>query len=317
MTTPQEPGARLVDLDELNATLGGITSAAPADAHLDVRRTPDEWSAAKGIEVRDPDGWRNEGRDWNEPVTEAEFNRLCGPSTIRPLRPEETLGNPQGLTGTDVTLENHTGETGEDVPLIAMAPPQEQTPAGNAAVVAESIRFATGGVISSSAAHLPGRITTAGPPPFAGPPITEETPVDEDRPIQGYCAKCGQATLVLPAGASRIRCTFEFCTDADISARVLDRGQQALSFLNLAPTPVDQQRQLRGVQGPGAVLVDDLTAPTANVKLDRGSDKPVYSWTCPRCDTPHESHSPEMTCSGRPGAFHRPERADPELAIER
>lgn len=56
-------------------------------------RTPDEWSEALKIEVRDPDGWRFDrkgehgwvAQDWEIPMTRAEFAHRAAASTVRPL----------------------------------------------------------------------------------------------------------------------------------------------------------------------------------------------------------------------------------------
>lgn len=48
-------------------------------------RTPEQWEAHYGVQVHDPDGWRTPGdpRNWNEPITLAEFARRLGGSTLR------------------------------------------------------------------------------------------------------------------------------------------------------------------------------------------------------------------------------------------
>lgn len=49
------------------------------------KRSVYEWSVIKGVVIMDPDGWRNEGRDFDlsERMAEAEFNRLMMPSTVQ------------------------------------------------------------------------------------------------------------------------------------------------------------------------------------------------------------------------------------------
>lgn len=49
------------------------------------RKLPEEWAAEDGIMIHDPDGWRNAGKDFREPVTRAEFDELLPPCTIGPL----------------------------------------------------------------------------------------------------------------------------------------------------------------------------------------------------------------------------------------
>jgi hypothetical protein len=47
-----------------------------------MKKTPEEWSAEKGIRIIDPDGWRNKGDfTWNEPIDEKEFMFLAMMST--------------------------------------------------------------------------------------------------------------------------------------------------------------------------------------------------------------------------------------------
>lgn len=46
--------------------------------------TPEEWSVRKIVRVLDPDGWRHDGKSWDEPITEAEFDERAGMSTTGP-----------------------------------------------------------------------------------------------------------------------------------------------------------------------------------------------------------------------------------------
>jgi hypothetical protein len=49
------------------------------------RKTPTEWCKAKSIRIFDPDGWRSDSDpDWNEPISEADFDRRAGISTAGP-----------------------------------------------------------------------------------------------------------------------------------------------------------------------------------------------------------------------------------------
>ena len=46
-------------------------------------RTPDEWCAAYGIQIMDPDGWRgSKGRPWTDPIDVVEFQRRLWICTI-------------------------------------------------------------------------------------------------------------------------------------------------------------------------------------------------------------------------------------------
>lgn len=45
------------------------------------KRTPVEWKNIDNVLIVNPDGWRNEDRDWNEPITRKEWERLSKQST--------------------------------------------------------------------------------------------------------------------------------------------------------------------------------------------------------------------------------------------
>lgn len=44
---------------------------------------PDGWAAVFNLTVMDPDGWRVDGKSWEEPITEHEFRTRVMSSTIR------------------------------------------------------------------------------------------------------------------------------------------------------------------------------------------------------------------------------------------
>lgn len=44
-------------------------------------RPPQEWCWIQGVTILDPDGWRWDGKDWDEPITEAEFTERASRST--------------------------------------------------------------------------------------------------------------------------------------------------------------------------------------------------------------------------------------------
>ena len=51
--------------------------------YLLTHRRPEEWADSMSITILDPDGWRIDGKDFNEPITFEEFeDRLCN-STIQ------------------------------------------------------------------------------------------------------------------------------------------------------------------------------------------------------------------------------------------
>lgn len=38
-----------------------------------IKRTPEEWQKIKNLVVLDPDGWRHDNKDFNDPLTEEEW----------------------------------------------------------------------------------------------------------------------------------------------------------------------------------------------------------------------------------------------------
>ena len=59
-----------------------MPSASPTMEH-----TPADWQRIIGVQVLDPDGWRDGSifgaKDWNAPVTRAEFLQRAGLSTVK------------------------------------------------------------------------------------------------------------------------------------------------------------------------------------------------------------------------------------------
>ena len=55
---------------------------------MDELKTPIEWSKIDGIVIMDPDGWRNDGKSFYEPITRAEFDERTWVSTIMHTRRE-------------------------------------------------------------------------------------------------------------------------------------------------------------------------------------------------------------------------------------
>lgn len=51
---------------------------------LDIK-TPEAWSADFGVEILDPDGWRDGTRSWYAPITRDEFIERLMVSTIKVL----------------------------------------------------------------------------------------------------------------------------------------------------------------------------------------------------------------------------------------
>lgn len=61
--------------------------------------TPDSWCKRLGIHVLDPDGWRRDGKPWDEAVSEAEFRRRATWSTQAPWAPSAAVSvHPEGGT---------------------------------------------------------------------------------------------------------------------------------------------------------------------------------------------------------------------------
>lgn len=71
----------------------GVQTRAGSPAHV---QTPDEWSRRLGVIVRDPDGWRNDGKSWDDPISEDEFRRRASLSTVEhpfPVSPVQATGH--------------------------------------------------------------------------------------------------------------------------------------------------------------------------------------------------------------------------------
>jgi len=45
-------------------------------------KTPDEWCKILDIRVLDPDGWREDKKNWNDPISKAEFTKRMLLSTV-------------------------------------------------------------------------------------------------------------------------------------------------------------------------------------------------------------------------------------------
>lgn len=49
----------------------------------EVKKTPEEWLATgKYAPIIDPDGWRNTGRSWHDPITREEFEQRHAECTL-------------------------------------------------------------------------------------------------------------------------------------------------------------------------------------------------------------------------------------------
>lgn len=48
----------------------------------EVLHTPDEWCQILDAEILDPDGWRHDNKDWNDPITKEEFRERHAMCTV-------------------------------------------------------------------------------------------------------------------------------------------------------------------------------------------------------------------------------------------
>jgi hypothetical protein len=44
--------------------------------------TPEEWQKITGIIIYDPDGWREDNKNWDDPIDQDEWNRRMIISTV-------------------------------------------------------------------------------------------------------------------------------------------------------------------------------------------------------------------------------------------
>jgi len=56
-----------------------------------ILRPPSYWEQHCGIEIRDPDGWRIDGKPFDAPISEEEFHRRAALSTARHRRAEYSI----------------------------------------------------------------------------------------------------------------------------------------------------------------------------------------------------------------------------------
>ena len=49
---------------------------------MELTKIPAEWARDFNLTIKDPDGWRVDGQDFNEPITLAEFNDRAMLSTL-------------------------------------------------------------------------------------------------------------------------------------------------------------------------------------------------------------------------------------------
>lgn len=83
----------------------------------DEKKPADDWCDLLGIEVRDPDGWREDDTPWNTPITREDFMRRCMKSTVRNL-PEGTADEEREGMNVEILL---SAEEDEFEPLLGNA----------------------------------------------------------------------------------------------------------------------------------------------------------------------------------------------------
>ena len=66
---------------QFRALVRRTTARAAARARAARLQTPDQWSAATGVRVMGPDGWRRDRQSWDTPITEADFHDRVSVST--------------------------------------------------------------------------------------------------------------------------------------------------------------------------------------------------------------------------------------------
>lgn len=49
---------------------------------MTIEKRPEEWAKEEGVKILDPDGWRMDNKDFDEPITKTEFNERLTHSTI-------------------------------------------------------------------------------------------------------------------------------------------------------------------------------------------------------------------------------------------
>lgn len=68
----------------------GATRVVWLDEEVDkapnkIKKKPVEWATEEGVVIMDPDGWRRDGKSFDEPITEADYVSRKWISTIRTL----------------------------------------------------------------------------------------------------------------------------------------------------------------------------------------------------------------------------------------
>lgn len=75
----------------------------PRPAKPPIVRLPARWAADRGLQILDPDGWRDAGKDFRAPCTEAEFDKLLPTCTVGPFeRVTEPADMPPVSTSSEV-----------------------------------------------------------------------------------------------------------------------------------------------------------------------------------------------------------------------
>lgn len=81
-TEPVDEAPKLAEVVARPHRFERVPEGYARTAHAPEVQTPDEWSRRLGVTIHDPDGWRQDGKSWDEPISRAEFMRRMQVSTI-------------------------------------------------------------------------------------------------------------------------------------------------------------------------------------------------------------------------------------------
>jgi hypothetical protein len=75
------------------------------NSSAEVLKTPEEWCQIEGVQILDADGWRGRGgRDWNDPITRAEFQERLITCTQRSVVPRPETCRPVEVDGETIRV---------------------------------------------------------------------------------------------------------------------------------------------------------------------------------------------------------------------
>lgn len=70
---------------QLDSFRDAFLTPKPRPTRPPIVRLPARWAADRGLQILDPDGWRDAGKDFRAPCTEAEFDELLPTCTVGPF----------------------------------------------------------------------------------------------------------------------------------------------------------------------------------------------------------------------------------------